>query len=143
MYGFFCGFFGYFWFCFQRYIRPFNTWGLGAHLAREFTRTRACTISYGLLYAWDIGAPPVSPRRRTRWMFRRAIDIMVKLLVCACSYLTLHRPRVLPGNLRNLHPLDSDLQRQAVAGIREDVALLFRPPHLLGGRGNAKLVATA
>ena len=33
VFGFFCCFFGYFGFCFQRYTRPFNTSRLGAHLA--------------------------------------------------------------------------------------------------------------
>ena len=57
-FGIFCRFFGYFGFCFQRYTRPYNTSRLGAHLALEFTRIRACTVSYGPALCLGDWCPP-------------------------------------------------------------------------------------
>ena len=93
-------------------------------------------------YPWSVGAPPDSSRRRERWRLRRATDLLVNLIICANSYLVLHRPRVYPRALRVPRPPDTDVRRAVVAGLREDAALLFRPPHFFGGRGKAKLIST-
>ena len=94
-------------------------------------------------YPWSVGAPPDSSRRRERWRLRRAVDLLVNLIICANSYLVLHRPRVYPRALRVPRPPDTAARQAIVAGLREDAALLFRPPHFFGRRGKAKLISIA
>ena len=51
-------FFDFFWLRSERQVRPIYTSRLGAQLALEFTRTRACTVSCGPALCLGDWCPP-------------------------------------------------------------------------------------